>query len=52
MKGLKSKGLEEVEAVQKRIIKLYGLGRLDDKEFETLNEKVMELKNAMKEVIE
>lgn len=52
MKGLKTKGMEEVEAVQKRIIKLYGMNRLTEEEFNMLNDRVIELKKAVEEVIE
>lgn len=51
MKGLKSKGLDEVDAIKKRVVKLYGMGRLDEAEFNKLNTKVNELKKTMEEVI-
>jgi len=52
MKGLDTKGLEEVEAIQSRVKKLYGFGRLSEKEFKKIINKVTELKTAIEEVIE
>ena len=52
MKGLDTKGLEEVEAIQSRVKKLYGFERLSEKEFKKIINKVTELKTAIEEVIE
>ena len=50
MKGLKTKGLEEIDNLKNRVTKLYGMRRISEEDFQRLHNKVAELKDLIEEV--
>ena len=43
MLSIKERGIEELENFKNRIARSYGMGKIDKKNFERLNDKVIEL---------
>lgn len=50
MKGLQSKGMEEVNSFKNRITRLYAMDRISEEDFNRLHDKVSELKELIEEV--
>ena len=52
MLELKTKGVEELAKVKNRVARLYGLGRLSNTSFTSLNAKLVVLEEELKEADE